>query len=300
MGIDITSYIVSNHKTGIWINEIHRDTMAVSFKVIKTLFSGRSPFQQIDVVQTEGHGVMLINDGIIQLSERDEFVYHEMIAHVPLFVHPLPKRVLVIGGGDGGTVREVLRHRSIERVVMVEIDEMVVRACRKHLPSVSCAMDDPRLELRIEDGIKFVNETEEAFDVVIVDSTDPIGPSQPLFNRAFYERVASILAPNGIMVTQTESPSYYGEILHSVIKNQRPFFKKLHVYLYCNLTYPGGFWSFGFASQSRCPIHDFDPARVQASGISTRYYNSGIHRASFMLPTFMAENLADVIDPVDG
>lgn len=296
--MDNSSCIGKQNKAGLWIKEIHKETVALSFKIEKTLFSERSQFQQVDVVQTAGHGVMLLNDGIVQLSERDEFVYHEMIAHVPLFVHPSPKQVLVIGGGDGGTVREVLKHRSIERVVMVEIDEMVVQACRRHLPSVSWALDDPRLELRIEDGVKFVKDTGERFDVVIVDSSDPIGPAEPLFNQLFYERVAAILAADGIMVTQAESPFYDHDIQYPMLMNQRPFFKKLHLYLFSNLTYPGGFWSFGYASKGICPLKDFDPARVEKAGIATRYYNIGIHRAAFMLPTFVKENLAEVLDPV--
>lgn len=296
--MDNSSCIGKQNKAGLWIKEIHKETVALSFKIEKTLFSERSQFQQVDVVQTAGHGVMLLNDGIVQLSERDEFVYHEMIAHVPLFVHPSPKQVLVIGGGDGGTVREVLKHRSIERVVMVEIDEMVVQACRRHLPSVSWALDDPRLELRIEDGVKFVKDTGERFDVVIVDSSDPIGPAEPLFNQLFYERVAAILAADGIMVTQAESPFYDHDIQYPMLMNQRPFFKKLHLYLFSNLTYPGGFWSFGYASKGICPLKDFDPARVEKAGIATRYYNIGIHLAAFMLPTFVKENLAEVLDPV--
>ncbi len=285
-------------ETGYWVKEIHKETVALSFKIEKTLFSERSQFQQVDVVQTAGHGAMLLTDGIVQLSERDEFVYHEMIAHVPLFVHPFPKQVLVIGGGDGGTVREVLKHRSIERVVMVEIDEMVVQACRRHLPSVSCALDDPRLELRIEDGVKFVNDTGERFDVVIVDSGDPIGPAEPLFNQPFYERVAAVLAADGIMVTQAESPFYDHDLQYPMLMNQRLFFEKLHLYLFSNLTYPGGLWSFGYASKGICPLKDFDSVRVEKAGVATRYYNIGIHRAAFMLPTFVKENLAEVLDPV--
>jgi len=288
----------TGQKLNLWLNEVYKDAVVLNFKIERTLFSDCSPFQKIDVVKTRAHGNMLLNDGIVQLTERDEFIYHEMIAHVPLFIHPLPKRVLVIGGGDGGTVREVLKHRSIQRVVMVEIDEMVIRACREHLPSVCCAMGDPRLELRIEDGIQFVKDTREQFDVVIIDSTDPIGPSEPLFNREFYERVAAVLPTDGIMVTQAESPFYDHDIQHSMLTNQRPFFKKLHIYLFTNLSYPAGFWSFGFASKSLCPIKDFESARVAAGGINFRYYNPGIHRASFMLPTFVTENLAEILDPI--
>ena len=159
----------------LWVKETHQDSVALGFKVEETLFSGKSPFQQVDVVKTKGHGAMLLNDGIIMVSERDEYVYHEMIAHVPLFVHPNPSRVLVIGGGDGGTVREVVKHQNLSRAVMVEIDEMVVNACREHMPSVSYALDDPRVELIIGDGVKYVESTDETFDVVLIDSTDPTG-----------------------------------------------------------------------------------------------------------------------------
>jgi len=283
----------------LWVTETHQHTMRLGFKVEKTLFSGRSRFQQVDLVQTRDHGVMLLNDGLVMLSERDEFIYHEMIAHVPLFVHPNPRRVLVIGGGDGGTVREVLRHPGVERAVMVEIDEMVVNACREYLPEVSCALDDPRLELRIEDGIKYVAETEEGFDVILVDSTDPIGPAAPLFNKEFYSGVSRLLTEEGILISQAESPFYNQDIQRPMLMNQRPFFEKLHIYLFSNLTYPGGLWSFGFASKKRCPLKDFDPDRPARSGIETRYYNPGIHSASFMLPTFVSRHLEGVIDYFD-
>ena len=250
-------------------------------------------------MKTEGLGNMLINDGVVMLSERDEFIYHEMIAHVPLFVHPSPKRILVIGGGDGGTMREVLKHRSVTRAVLVEIDAMVIQACREYLPAVSAAMDDPRLEIMVKDGVKFVAETEETFDVVLVDSTDPIGPAGPLFDKDFYKHVAKILTPDGILITQAASPFYDRYIQEPMFRNQRPFFKRLHMYNYSNLTYPGGLWSFGFGSNGICPLQNFDPAKVAASGISTRYYNAGVHLSSFMLPTFIAENLSEVIDPID-
>lgn len=282
----------------LWVREIYKGVMGLSFKVEKTLFSGRSPFQQVDVVKTVGHGVMLLNDGMVMLSERDEFVYHEMIAHVPLFVHPNPETVLVIGGGDGGTVREVLRHSTVRRVVMVEIDEMVVEACKKHLPSVSCALGDRRLELRIEDGVTYVADTEERFDVVIIDSTDPVGAAKPLFNSLFYENVARILTRQGILVSQAESPFYDNDIQRAMLAHQRPFFKRLHLYLFANLTYPGGLWSFGFASRGLCPVRDFVAGRVAASGLGFRYYNADVHRAAFALPAFVATTFHGVVDPV--
>jgi spermidine synthase len=281
----------------LWVTETHQGHMGLSFKVEETLFSGRSDFQKVDVVRTAGHGALLLNDGIMMVSERDEFVYHEMIAHVPLFVHPDPRRVLIIGGGDGGTAREVLRHPSVERATLVEIDGMVVNACREHMPSVhGGAFDDPRLELRIQDGVKYVAETEERFDVILVDSTDPIGPAAPLFDRTFYGNVVRRLTDRGIFVSQAESPFYDGRIQRPMFENQREFFARLHLYLFTNLTYPGGLWSFGFASKGLCPLADFDPARVAAAGLSTRWYNPGVHRAAFGLPTFVADRLAGTLD----
>ena len=286
-------------KSDIWATETHKEIIGLRFRVEKTLFTGKSPYQQVDVVKTAGHGNLLLNDGVVMISERDEFVYHEMIAHVPLCVHPNPGRVLIIGGGDGGTAREVLKHPSVKRAVMVEIDEMVVNACREYFPEVSCALDDPRLELRIEDGIRFVNETTERFDVALIDSTDPIGPAAPLFDRAFYGRAAEVLSDDGIMITQAESPFYDPDLQAPMLNNQRPFFKRLHLYLFSTLTYPGGLWSFGFASKQHHPLADFDPDRAKKiAAIPTRYYNPGVHRAAFMLPNFVADGLSDVLDPI--
>jgi len=282
----------------LWVQETHQNSVALSFKVEKTLFSGKSPYQQVDVVQTAEHGGMLLNDGIIMVSERDEYVYHEMIAHVPLFVHPSPKRVLVIGGGDGGTVRELLKHEGVERIVMVEIDEMVINACREYLPSVSYGLDDPRVELLVDDGVKYVAATPETFDVVLIDSTDPIGPAAPLFDRQFYQNVAGLLSDEGIMISQAESPFYDFKIQTSMLENQRPFFRRLHLYTFTNLTYPGGLWSFGFGSKGLCPLADFDPGRMDAEAVHTLYYTPDIHVAAFMLPKFVKENLSGVLDPL--
>jgi spermidine synthase len=282
----------------LWIQETHQDSVALGFKVEKTLFSGKSPFQQVDIVRTKAHGAMLLNDGIIMVSERDEFAYHEMIAHVPVFVHPEPRSALVIGGGDGGTVRELARHESLTRIVMVEIDEMVIEASRKYLPSMSCGLEDPRVELIVADGVAYVAETDENFDIIIIDSTDPIGPAAPLFDRGFYENASSRLTRDGIMISQAESPYYDHEIQTSMLTNQRPFFERLHLYTFTNLTYPGGLWSFGFGSKTRCPVADFDPDRVARAGVSTRYYTPDVHVASFMLPAFVKDNLSGLIDPL--
>jgi spermidine synthase len=278
-----------------WIEERFWDFFATRFRLKEALFSGRSAFQKVEVVDTAGHGRMLLNDGLVMITERDEFVYHEMIAHVPLFVHPEPKRVLVIGGGDGGTVREVLKHASVERCTLVEIDAMVVDACRKYIPLTASALDDPRVTVTIADGVEFVARTEETFDVVIVDSTDPIGPAQPLFGPRFYSDVRRILGEKGIVVSQGESAFYAVETQKSLLGILAALFEQVNLYNYANMTYPGGLWSFTFASKGLRPVSDFDPGRAHESGIAFKYYNPGIHRAAFALPEFARKELGEFL-----
>lgn len=279
-------------KLDLWVEERHRNISAVRFRVRGLLFSETSAFQTVEIVDTFGFGRMLLNDGLIMLSERDEFIYHDMIAHVPLFAHPDPKRILIIGGGDGGTAREVLRHRGVERCHMVEIDETVVRACREHLPLTASALDDPRLEVIIDDGVAFVGKTDLRFDVVIVDSTDPIGPAQPLFGEAFYGDVRRVLEEGGIVVSQAESPHHEEATQASLAGILGRLFRETHFYNFSNLTYPGGLWSFSFASDAVHPVRDFDPGRVTGSGLEFRYYNEAVHTGAFALPTFMRNRIA--------
>lgn len=278
-----------------WITEEtgEKPYMRKSFKVKDVLFSGKSDFQKVDVVDTLWHGRMLFNDGLAMISEKDEFVYHDMISHVPLFVHPDPKRVLIIGGGDGGTAREVLRHKNIEKCVMVEIDKMVVDACMKHIPQTALVLngDDHRLELIIGDGAEYVNTTKEVFDVILVDSTDPIGPSTPLFGKPFYENVDRILSSKGIVVSQGESPWHNQDVQKSLLKILRDQFSVVKMYTFSNLTYPDGLWCFSFASKGLDPVSDLNPQRIIDSKLDFKYYNEEIHRASFSLPNFLKEVL---------
>jgi len=282
--------------SNLWIEEKFEDFLGIKFKVERVLFSGKSEFQTVDVVETKGHGKMLLNDGLIMVTERDEFAYHDMIAHVPLFVHPEPKNVLVIGGGDGGTAREVLRHNSVEKCTMVEIDGMVVEACREHIPQTSKDLDHPKMNLIIGDGVEFVKTTDEKFDVIIVDSTDPIGPAQPLFGEAFYQDVFNCLADDGIVVSQGESSWYAMDIQKSLLNVLNAVFPNNYLYSFSNLTYPGGLWSFTFASKKYHPVNDFNAARVEASGLDFDYYNASLHSAAFALPTFAKKGLKGLID----
>lgn len=278
--------------SNLWVEEVYQDYYAMKFKVERTLFSGVSEFQSVDVVETRGHGRMLLNDGLVMVSERDEFIYHDMITHVPMFVHPNPKSVLIIGGGDGGTAREVLKHEGVEKVTMVEIDEMVVNACREFIPQTSSMLDHPKMNLIIGDGVQFVRESKELFDVILVDSTDPIGPAQPLFGPDFYNNVFERLSDNGVVVSQGESPFLNKETQASLLSILNNIFPKVSVYNFSNLTYPGGLWSFTFATKGLHPLKDFKADKVAASGIDFEYYTADIHRAAFSLPAFMKKNIA--------
>lgn len=282
----------------LWIEEKLEDFLGLRIRVEKTLFSGKSEFQSVDVVETRGHGKMLLNDGLIMVTERDEFSYHDMITHVPLFVHPNPKNVLVIGGGDGGTAREVIRHKSVEKCTMVEIDEMVVNACKEHIPQTSSMLKDPRIDLIIGDGVKYVENCAKegkTFDVILVDSTDPIGPAQPLFGHEFYENIFKALSDDGIVVSQGESPFYQVKMQTKLVEILHDTFPKVSIYNFSNLTYPGGLWSFTFASKKYNPVSDFKAERVEASGLEFEYYNEEVHKAAFALPNFMKKRLSKLL-----
>ncbi len=271
---------------GKWFIENHKNILRTGFKYKKKLFDEDSPYQNVKVIETEGFGNMLINDNLVMTCERDEFIYHEMIAHVPLFTHPHPKSVLIIGGGDGGTAREVLKHKNIKQCIMVEIDSLVAKACEKYLKPTAISFSNPRLNLKIEDGAAFVSKYENAFDVIIVDSSDPIGPSSILFGKKFYKNVYRALKKEGVVVAQAESPFYEIENQKALLKISQGLFKKAGFYNYSNLTYPSGLWSFLFASKGPHPLKDLQINKVKRSNMSFHYYNEDIHKASFARPQF--------------
>ena len=198
--------------SSLWVEEQHENFYASRYRIKQTLFRQKSDYQYIEIVESVGHGKILLNDGIVMVTERDEFIYHEMISHVPLFTHPQPRKVLIIGGGDGGTVREVLKHPSVELCRMVEIDPVVVEACRKHLPQTASQLDHPKMDLHIEDGVEFLErEQDHQYDLILIDSTDPIGPAIPLFGEPFYQNVYRCLKEDGLVVAQAESSFYFFE-----------------------------------------------------------------------------------------
>ncbi len=268
----------------LWFTEKQTKALALSTAVSRTIHAERTPYQDLAVIETEQYGRMMVLDGMVMLTEADEFVYHEMIAHVPLTVHPAPREVLVIGGGDGGTVREVLKHRSVTRVALAEIDERVVEASRRFLPTVSAGLSDPRLTLAIGDGIEHVRQHPDTYDVILVDSTEPIGPAAGLFGEDFYRMTAAALHRDGIMVAQTESPFLNGDLISQVHVNLRAAFPHRRLYLASIPTYPSGLWSFTLAAKEE--VAHLEPRSVPDLG--TRYYSRDVHRAAFALPPFVA------------
>ncbi|MTI29827.1 polyamine aminopropyltransferase [Xanthovirga aplysinae] len=281
----------------IWFTE-RDENIALSLKHRgDKLFERQTPFQKVEVYDTYAYGKMLTLDGIVMTTEKDEYVYHEMIAHVPTFSHPNPKRALVVGGGDGGTVRELLRHESLDEVVMVEIDEQVIEASRRFLTSQSSTLDHPKMRLIIEDGIQFVKKTaQESFDLVIIDSTDPIGPGEGLFSESFYQDVYRVLRKNGIMVTQSESPRYNQKVFKKVFDLYKRIFgrNQVHCYLAHIPTYPSGMWSFSFCSKGTLhPLNKMNHDGIEdfVEKHDLQYYNSSIHQAAFALPGFVKKQL---------
>lgn len=277
----------------LWYTEQQTDEVRFSIKVKQHLYTGKSEFQDVDVFESEEFGKFLTLDGLMMVTEKDEFIYHDMITHVAMATNPSIKKVLVIGGGDGGTVRELTRYSHIEKIDMVEIDKLVVDVSREYLPITASKLDDPRVSLYFEDGIRFVADTKEIYDLILVDSTDPIGPGEGLFTTEFYQNCFNILSDNGILVNQSESP-YYDQFSHEMkrahkkIKNIFPISK---VYQFHMPTYPSGHWLFGFASKKLDPINDVDFDKWNALGIKTKYYNPQLHVGCFALPSYVQEML---------
>ncbi len=277
----------------LWYTEKHSDNVGITMKISKTLYSGESEFQKLEILETLEYGRMMLLDGLVMVTERDEFVYHDMIVHPALFTHPAAKKVLVIGGGDGGSIREIVKHPGVELAVLCEIDGLVIDKAIEFLPSMACAIDgsNPRVKLHVDDGLAYIRDHQNEFDVILVDSTDPIGPAVGLFEEDFYRLVFSALKEDGIMVAQSESPFYHADIQKSMYQNLRSVFPIVEMYQAFIPTYPSGLWSFAFASKKYHPVNDFDRARAAGRDFHTRYYNEDLHLGAFMLPTFARENI---------
>ena len=260
--------------------------LGLSVEVSKVLHEEQTEYQHLAIVDTPLYGRMLWLDNIIMTNIKDEFVYHEMISHVALNTHPNPKKVLVIGGGDGGVIREIIKHPSVEKAVLVEIDRRVVETSKEFLPEIAGALDDPKVEVLYQDGIKYVQDHKNEFDIIITDSTDPIGPAVGLFEGSFYKSCYDALKEDGIFVAQTESPYYNEELIPKVQKDIRSLYPITKLYLAFIPTYPGGCWSFTMGSKKHDPLAvDFG----SRPSYTTRYYNHEIHKAAFVLPNFVQE-----------
>lgn len=279
-----------------WFSENHTPHVQISIRVDKQLYSGKSEFQRIDVFDSPEFGRFLTLDGYMMLTEKDEFIYHEMITHVPMAVHPNVKKVLVIGAGDGGVIRELVRYPEIEKIDMVEIDPLVVEVCRKYLPQTSCRLDDPRLNIHYEDGLRFVRFKEDEYDLIIVDSTDPFGPGEGLFTKEFYGNCYKALREDGILINQHESPFYPEDAAacQRAHKNIVETFPIAKVYQAHIPTYPSGHWLFGFASKKYHPLKNLDEIRWNMRSLTCRYYTTTLHKGAFYIPAYVEDLLKNV------
>lgn len=270
----------------LWFTELQNENLTIGLRIRHTIHSEKTEYQHLDVVETVQYGRMLVLDGCIMTTDKDEFVYHEMLAHVPMHTHPEPKRVLVVGGGDGGVIREVIKHPSVEKAVLAEIDGRVVEVSKQYFPQIASGFSDPRVEVQITDGIKYVEEHPNEFDVILVDSTDPVGPAVGLFSKPFYEAVHRALKEDGVFAAQTESPFINQDLIRGVYQSVRSVFPQTHLYLAYVPTYPTGMWSFTLGTKRHDPLA-VTTARVR----DTKYYSAEVHRAAFVLPPFVQELL---------
>lgn len=283
------------HTRNIWFTQRNEHIALSLLHSGERIFSEQSPHQKIEIYQTEAFGKILVLDGKIVCAEEDEYVYHEMIAHVPVFSHPDPKNILVIGGGDGGTVRELVKHARIHSIDLIEIDKQVVDASIKHLPGLSCALDHPKVNLKIMDGVGFVTNCHAAiYDIVIVDSDEPEGPGEGLFTESFYKDIYRILKDNGILVTQSESPRYNQKIFRDVFHKYHKIFgiENVRCYLMYLPSFPSGMWSFSFSGKgttSQQPLRSEESIAAFCGENHLKYYSFEIHNSAFVLPKFVKD-----------
>lgn len=272
---------------------------AMSLQVEEILFQGQSDYQDILVFKSTAYGNVLVLDGVIQVTERDEFSYQEMLAHLPLFSHPCPRNVLVIGGGDGGILREVLKHDLVEKAVLCEIDSEVIRVSKKFLPALAVGFDDRRVEVHVMDGAKFMEEHAGEYDVIITDSSDPIGPAEVLFKPPFYDAMSKCLRSGGIVASQGECMWLHADLIAPMMRACRRIFPAVH-YAYTTIpTYPSGQIGFLLCSNVKTDERDLRiPVRDPSAAVqkSLRYYNPKIHQAAFVLPEFARRELDETID----
>ncbi|QAY67363.1 polyamine aminopropyltransferase [Paenibacillus protaetiae] len=271
----------------LWYTEKQTDTFGITAKITKTYVHEQTEFQQLDVIETEQFGTMLVLDGMVMTTVKDEFVYHEMVAHPVLFTHPHPEHVLVVGGGDGGVIREIMKHPGVKKAVLVDIDGKVIEYSKKYLPSIAGELDNPRVEVLVGDGFMHIHDHKHTYDVIMVDSTEPVGPAVNLFTRGFYQGIYEALKDDGIFVAQTDNPWFKADLIQTVNRDVKEVFPIVRVYCANIPTYPSGLWTFTMGSKK------YDPLEVDETAIpeiETNYYTPRLHKAAFVLPRFV-ENL---------
>ena len=288
----------------LWYSEAHSKDVKFSIKFDRQLYTEQSDFQRIDVFESKEFGRFLTLDGFMMLTEKDEFIYHEMIVHVPMAVHPNPKKILVIGAGDGGCLRELIRYPEVEHIDLCEIDGRVIDVCREWLPKTACGFDDPRVHIHIQDGLKYVRKCEDEYDLIIVDSTDPFGPGEGLFTKEFYGNCYKALHEDGIMVNQHESP-FYEEDARAM---QRAHKRIVDSFTLARVSIQAHIPNLSirslvvwFCIQEISSGEGFGyPKRWNARGLETRYYNTNLHHGSFYLPNYVQDLLENVEPEVRG
>ena len=275
----------------LWFTEKHTPNAGLTLKIKRTLYSNRSEYQQINVLETEEFGRLLLLDGLVMTTERDEAIYHEMLVHPPLHIHPGSENVLIIGGGDGGAVREALKYPGLRGVTLCEIDREVVEVARRFFPRLSKGLDDPRVEVVFEDGSRILQDLDNQLDVILVDSTDPIGAAKALFTKKFYSSCHKALKEGGILCAQSESPIYHTDIIRSIKADLlEAGFQDVRFYTAPVPTYPGGFWSWVIASKKEIKISDQAPLPREHYE-AMYYFNREILKAAFCLPNFFKKAL---------
>ena len=275
-----------------WETETLHDHYAQRLRNLETLYDSKTEHQRLKVFDNSTFGRIMTLDGVVQVTERDNFIYHEMMAHVPIFAHGAAEHVLIIGGGDGGMARAALAHKTVKKVTMIEIDAGVVEFCKAYLPSISAgAFDDPRLNLVIADGADFMRETTDKFDVIIVDSTDPIGPGEVLFTDTFYGHAKRALNPGGILTTQNGVPFMQGDELTNTMRAFQALFADATCYLATIPTYAGGPMAMGWGTDGTARHTSLDVLkdRFAAAGIDTDYYTPEVHQGAFALPGYVSK-----------
>ncbi|NWL90263.1 MULTISPECIES: polyamine aminopropyltransferase [unclassified Paenibacillus] len=270
----------------LWFTEKQTPVFGITAKIKETLVTEKTDFQDLSIIDTEEFGRMLVLDGMVMTTVKDEFVYHEMVAHPALFTHPNPKHVLVVGGGDGGVIREVLKHPEVEKAILVDIDGKVIEYSKKFLPEIAGELDNPRVEVQVNDGYMHIVESKNKYDVIMVDSTEPVGPAVQLFERGFYQGIYEALKEDGIFVAQTDNPWFKADLIQKVNQDVKEIFPIVRVYGANIPTYPSGLWTFTLGSKTYDPLQ-VDEAKIPE--IATKYYTPRLHKAAFVLPKFVED-----------